>query len=73
MGFPFDYADLNLMNQFVVDEARRDAGSAPLMIVKPGMNPREVEAFIDKNGIVNFERAGRMLFGELDGAIKKIL
>jgi hypothetical protein len=28
---------------------------------------------IDKNGIVHFERAGRMLYGELDGAIKKIL
>jgi thiol-disulfide isomerase/thioredoxin len=28
---------------------------------------------IDKNGIVNFERAGRMLYGELDGAIQKIL
>ena len=28
---------------------------------------------IDKNGIVNFERAGRMLFSELDGAIKNIL
>jgi thiol-disulfide isomerase/thioredoxin len=28
---------------------------------------------VDKNGIVNFERAGRMLFGELDGAINKLL
>jgi thiol-disulfide isomerase/thioredoxin len=28
---------------------------------------------VDKNGIVNFERAGRMLYGELDGAIQKIL
>ena len=28
---------------------------------------------IDKHGIVNFERAGRMLYGELDDAIKKIL
>lgn len=28
---------------------------------------------IDKNGIVNFERAGRMLYGELDGAIQKAL
>jgi thiol-disulfide isomerase/thioredoxin len=28
---------------------------------------------IDKKGIVHFERAGRMLYGELDGAIKQIL
>lgn len=28
---------------------------------------------IDKNGIVHFERAGRMLYGELDEAIKQIL
>lgn len=28
---------------------------------------------IDKNGVVRFERAGRMLVGELDGAIKQIL
>jgi thiol-disulfide isomerase/thioredoxin len=28
---------------------------------------------IDKKGIVRFERAGRMLIGELDGAIKQIL
>ena len=28
---------------------------------------------IDKNGIVNFERAGRMLYGELDTAIQKAL
>ena len=28
---------------------------------------------IDKNGIVQFERAGRMLLGELDGAIRQIL
>jgi len=28
---------------------------------------------IDKNGIVHFERAGRMLYGELDDAIKQIL
>jgi thiol-disulfide isomerase/thioredoxin len=28
---------------------------------------------IDKNGIVHFERAGRMLYGELDAAIKQIL
>ena len=28
---------------------------------------------IDKNGIVNFERAGRMLYGELDAAIQKAL
>jgi thiol-disulfide isomerase/thioredoxin len=28
---------------------------------------------IDKNGIVQFERAGRMLIGEMDSALKKIL
>ena len=28
---------------------------------------------IDKHGIVSFERAGRMLYGELDQAIKRIL
>jgi thiol-disulfide isomerase/thioredoxin len=28
---------------------------------------------IDKNGIVHFERAGRMLYNELDGAIKQML
>lgn len=28
---------------------------------------------IDKNGIVDFERAGRMLYEELDGAVKHIL
>ncbi|NNM80790.1 MAG: thioredoxin family protein [Gallionella sp.] len=28
---------------------------------------------IDKNGVVRFERAGRMLIGELDGAIKQVL
>jgi thiol-disulfide isomerase/thioredoxin len=28
---------------------------------------------IDKHGIVNFERPGRMLYGELDRAIKQIL
>ena len=28
---------------------------------------------IDKHGIVNFERAGRMLYGELDDAIKHVL
>jgi thiol-disulfide isomerase/thioredoxin len=28
---------------------------------------------IDKNGIVHFERAGRMLFGEMDGAIQSVL
>lgn len=28
---------------------------------------------IDKNGIVQFERAGRMLLGEMDGAIKQTL
>lgn len=28
---------------------------------------------IDKNGIVQFERAGRMLLGEMDGAIKQNL
>ncbi len=28
---------------------------------------------VDKNGIVHFERAGRMLYGELDGAIQKVL
>lgn len=47
------------------------------------MNPQAYKAYqvmgdpwtyiIDKNGIVLFERAGRMLYGELDGAIKKIL
>lgn len=28
---------------------------------------------IDKNGIVQFERAGRMLLGEMDAAVKQIL
>jgi thiol-disulfide isomerase/thioredoxin len=28
---------------------------------------------IDKHGVVSFERAGRMLYGELDDAIKQIL
>jgi thiol-disulfide isomerase/thioredoxin len=28
---------------------------------------------IDKNGVVQFERAGRMLIGEMDSALKKIL
>jgi peroxiredoxin len=28
---------------------------------------------IDKNGIVRFERPGRMLYGELDSAIKRVL
>jgi thiol-disulfide isomerase/thioredoxin len=28
---------------------------------------------IDKHGVVNFERAGRMLYGELDDAIKQML
>lgn len=47
------------------------------------MNPQAYRAYqvmgdpwtyiIDKNGIVHFERAGRMLYGELDGAIQKIL
>jgi len=28
---------------------------------------------IDKNGVVHFERAGRMLFGEMDSAIQNVL
>jgi hypothetical protein len=47
------------------------------------MNPQAYKAYqvmgdpwtflIDKNGIVHFERAGRMLYGEMDIAIKQIL
>lgn len=47
------------------------------------MNPQAYKAYqvmgdpwtflIDKNGIVRFERAGRMLYGEMDMAINKIL
>ena len=39
MGFPFPHVDMPAMNQFVADEAHKDAGSAPFMLVRPGMPP----------------------------------
>lgn len=55
MGFPFVHVDVERMNQFVADEAHKDAGSVPLMIVKPSMRPQDVDAFIEKNGIVGLK------------------
>jgi glutamate-1-semialdehyde 2,1-aminomutase len=55
MGFPFPKVDLEAMNQFVVDEARKDAGSVPFMIVRPGLDPQEMAAFIEENGVVGLK------------------
>ena len=55
MGFPFTTVDMDEMNQFVVTEASKDAGSAPLMLVKPGMDPGAMEQFIEKNGVIGLK------------------
>jgi len=55
MGFPYIHADLDQMNRFVADEAVHGAGSVPLMIVKPGMDPRAVSAFIAEHRIVGLK------------------
>jgi len=55
MGFPFPMVDMDVMNQFVADEAHKDAGSVPFMLVRPGMDPRAMGDFIEKNGIVGLK------------------
>lgn len=55
MGFPFVEADLAGMNVYVVEEVRRDAGSAAVMLVRPGMKPQEVDAFVRAHGIIGLK------------------
>jgi hypothetical protein len=55
MGFPFVHADLAGMNAFVVEQVRKDAGSAAVMLVRPGMTPDEVDAFVRANGIIGLK------------------
>ena len=52
---PFEQIDIDAANQFVADEVKQDAGSVPLMLVKPGMDPQAVDEFIEKNGIVGLK------------------
>jgi hypothetical protein len=55
MGFPYLHADLDRMNLFVSDEAHKDPGSVPVMIVKPGMDPQAVSSFIQRHRIVGLK------------------
>jgi hypothetical protein len=55
MPSPFMHIDLEGANQFVADEVHKDAGSVPLMLVRPGMDPIAMSDFIQKNGIVGLK------------------
>ena len=55
MGSPYLKVDMEGLNRFVAGEVRNDPGSVPLMLVKPGMDPQAVDAFIEHNGIVGLK------------------
>ena len=55
MGFPFPHVDMGCMNRFVAEETHKDAGSAPLMLVKPGMDPQAVSDFIAEHDVVGLK------------------
>ncbi|MGQ9517984.1 MAG: amidohydrolase family protein [Anaerolineae bacterium] len=55
MGFPFVQADLWDMNAYVVEEVQKDAGSAAVMLVRPGMKPAEVDAFVRTHGVIGLK------------------
>ena len=55
MGSPYPEADIDGLNQFVADEVGKDPGSAALMLVKPGMDPKAVDDAIEKSGVVGLK------------------
>jgi len=52
---PFVEMDMEGANQFVVDESRKDAGSIPFMLVRPGMDPHTMAEFIEKNDVAGLK------------------